>query len=466
MLDSKGDLRFALWDVILKKQGGRLNILDRTLRIRCSFYEHGQADDFEISLENRDGYFSDPDKFSIGDDIEVYVWFADRPDRQRMGQYSIDDITDEFPPSIVRISGLASDTVKKELRTLETRGFEKTSLFQIVRDIAQRHNLTPEIKGEDVPIERKEQKEEHDLRFVARLAEQYGFVFAVKGDVLSFIKRQVAEQAEALPIRGLIRRRTFRMKNFQTFKKVKVRYYDPQEKIFREVEKEDPAVKNAQIYKHTTRVESLQEAETVADAKLKEHNRKAVEGEIECMGVPELKAGVNVIIEGEGRFDGKWHIEEASHEYDKQQGYKVSMKGYKINGDVINPPDNPPDDPPDDPPMVDKLIIRVDSQSRGVDNQVLFDIEIGLQGDGHGEFTVKGYMQGEDGSKPYPLFVGYSNNNILWRGRLENGQKAAISKTVRFTGVPIHASYYLTVHAIRNNMTVQVFKGNLINVSR
>lgn len=331
-LDSKKDLRFALWTVeLLRNAQLTKKIADRCQSLKVSFYESGQANDFEMTLENKDGFFSDPDIFRLGDEVRFFVWFADRP-KQAMGRYSIDEIMNEAPPSIVRVNGLSTDTISKEIRTLRTEGYEEMSLHDIVFDIAERHDLDAEVEGRDIRLGRKEQKEEHDLRYLNRLAEQYGYTCRITDGVLYFIERDVAEKKPVTyDLTGLLKKRTFRYKTFETYQKATVRYYDPQTKEFRQHEVEDVTVKNRQKLKCTERVGSMEEAEKVAKARLKEANKCKIEGEFECMGVPELRAGINVRVEKEAKmFDGLWHIEEAHHEYNKQSGYTVRMKGYKI----------------------------------------------------------------------------------------------------------------------------------------
>lgn len=330
-LDSKRDLRFALWSVeLLKGKAFQDELGYRTLSLTVSMYEHGQANDFEMTVENRDRYFSDPSKIQLGDEVKFYVWFADKTP-VGLVTFTIDEIEDSAPPSIVRLSGLSSDTVSKELRTLKSRGFEGTSLHKIVEDIAREHGFTPIIEGKDVRLERKEQKEEHDLRFLTRLAEEYGYNFRIDGTKLYFIAMEVDEAKPALSIKGLLKSRTFRYKTFKTFQKSIVRYYDPKTKEFIEVEELDPKIDTSNLIKMTIRAESREQAERIAKSSLRRKNRRQIEGEFECMGVPELQAGINILVEGEGEmFDGTWHIEEAHHEYSKDTGYTVRLRGYKL----------------------------------------------------------------------------------------------------------------------------------------
>lgn len=333
-LDSKKDLRFALWVVeLLRDKELQEVISDRCESLEVAFYEHGQANDFTMKLENSDNHFSDAEIIKKGDEVVFYLYFADRP-RQEMGTFTVDELSNDAPPSVLTVNGLSSDTVTKDLRTKKTKGYEGTSLFGIVKDVAKRQGLEPVIEGNDVQLTRKEQKEEHDLRFLTRLAEQYGFVFQIKAKKLNFLKRELQESKNAYALKGLMGKRTFRYKNFKTYKKGVVRHYDPQAKTYREVERQDAGIDNDETLKCTERVESNQEADTVVKARLKDANKDELQCDINCMGVPELIAGINVTVEGEGKvFDGKYHVEEAHHTYDKNQGYKVQLKGYKVEDD-------------------------------------------------------------------------------------------------------------------------------------
>lgn len=330
-LDSTADLRFALWEVELLRNGHLTrDISDNTVSLEVALYEHAQWHDFDLELEDRDGKFSDPSAFQLGDHLRFWVWFADRPDRSFMGEYTIDEIRNEAPPNRVRVSGLASDSVREDFRTLKSRAFEGMTLHGIVRQIAREHNLTPDIQGQDIELLRKEQKEEHDLRFLTRLAEQFGYIDRIEGPTLIFRQRGIAESQEALVLTGLLKRRGFRYKTFKTYKACKVRYFDPQKKDYIEAIVGDPKVRDDEMLVSTERVESQQQAETVAQARLKLANLAQIEAEIDCLGVPELMAGVNVLMPGEGAlFEGEYHVTEARHRYDKSSGYTVRLKAHR-----------------------------------------------------------------------------------------------------------------------------------------
>lgn len=333
-LDSTGDLRFAWWEVeLLRNAQLTRDIADNTVSLDVAMYEHGEWHDFDLELEDRDGTFSKPETFQIGDHLRFWVWFADRPDRTFMGEYTIDEIHNEAMPSRVRVTGLAADSIREDFRTLKTRGWEGQSLHGIARAIAAEHKLQADVRGQDIALLRKEQKEEHDLRFLFRLAEQFGYLFRIEGPVLIFWQRNYAEAQTPLSLKGLLKRRSFRYKTFKTYRKAKVRYQDPQRKDYIEAVVEDPHITNDEVLVSTERAESRQQAEAIARARLKSANIRQIEAEFDCLGVPELKAGINVTISGEGAlFDGEYHVKEAAHKYDKLSGYTVRLKAYRKAG--------------------------------------------------------------------------------------------------------------------------------------
>lgn len=331
-LDSSADLRFALWEVeLLRNHRLKEDIAHNTVSLEVEFHEHNQGNDFDLELENRDGRFSDPDAFQLGDELRFWVWFADRPDRTLMGTYTIDEIRNDNPPARIRVSGLASDSVAQDFRTLKTRGFEGMTLHSIARQIATEHRLTPVIEGQDIALLRKDQKEEHDLQFMGRLANDFGYVFRIEDQRLILLQRGIVEQAPTLSLDGLLGRRGFRYKTFKTYRTVRVRYFDPQKKAEIEVVVEDPRIRNVEELVITQRAESRQQAEVMAREKLKLANTQGLKAELDCLGVPELRAGINVMVDGEGAlFDGTYHVTEATHRYDKQSGYRVQLAAYNL----------------------------------------------------------------------------------------------------------------------------------------
>lgn len=331
LLDSL-DLRSCRWDIKFPGEGRIRDFDARAENFKLSFREHGESNSFEMELDNSDQFFARNDIFEGGDAIDFWLYYAARP-KIKMGSFTVDAINDKTKPSsVVKISGLAVDCQKTSLKTPKARAFEEVSLRQIVGSVAAENSLVTVYEGADIMFRRKDQKEEHDLKFLARLAGEYGFRARIENGKLYFLSQSAIEKTvDALPLKEYWGSREFDYKPYRGVKKATVRYFDPtrNELITSSVEAGD--IKATRETKETIKVDSFEEAEMIATAKLNRANCGRITGSFDCMGSPEMKPPLTGIVEDEGpKYDGRWHIETADHVYTKSGGYRVAMKGYKL----------------------------------------------------------------------------------------------------------------------------------------
>lgn len=284
-----------------------------------------EADSIEVQLEDVDGRWT-------GD------WYPGLTDRLRLrmgyqgaalldcGQFEIDEIDIDGPPSTVRIRALSA-AVSKPLRTENNRAFEKTTLAAIAREIAGRHGLTVTGSIAPVEIERVTQMKQDDLKFLQRLARDYGHAFSVRGDQLVF--QQLEELRAAAPVATLkpgdLSRYTFRDKIKGTPKNTAVAYHDPAKKALVSYslggDGELVSAPSADTAKLTGRVESKAQAKAKAQARQRRDDDEATTGGLTLSGDPRLVAGNNLALAGFGVFDGRWQIKASRHAITRSGGY-------------------------------------------------------------------------------------------------------------------------------------------------
>ena len=79
----------------------------------------------------------------------------------------------------------------------------------------------------------------------------------------------------------------------------------------------------------SAKVTSIAEAQTLAAARLRLHNKYAKTATFTLPGRPQLMAGVTVALEGWGAWDGKYLITQAKHTVGGS-GYSVQVKLRKV----------------------------------------------------------------------------------------------------------------------------------------
>jgi phage protein D len=326
------NLRQLDWDIEWPFKDKIRDIDTRCIQFSLSYKEHGEASEFRMTLDNSDKFFTKNTLFDAGMKVKFFLHYALQPKRL-MGEFVIDEISDTDVPSSIEVCGISADCVTKGLKTKKTKGFENQSLKSIVENVGKDNGMTVNFHGKDILLKRKDQKECHDLKFINDLAELYGFRFRIEGNIIYFLDRSsIHITSDKKPIKGLISTRTFSYKAHKGAKSSEVRYYDPEKNTILQVQNEKQTA-DAQCNKEiktTQKVNSLEEANMISKAQLDQANDHQYECSLDCQGDPDFIPPFNIIVEDEGVWDGEWHIAEAEHNYSKQSGYRMTLKGYKL----------------------------------------------------------------------------------------------------------------------------------------
>lgn len=289
-----------------------------------------ESDSLELTLEDADGRWWQAWYPRMGDRLTLRIGYAGQT-LVDCGDFEIDEIEFDGPPSTVRLRALAAG-VRRDMRTHRGEAYENTTLAGIAQAVAARHKLRMVGEIEPIPVVRVTQLHEQDLAFLKRLAKEYGHAFNVRGDTLVF--HRLASLRAAPPVTvlrmGDLTRYTFRDKVKGTPKSAQVAYHDPESKtlLMHEVDSDGAVVAepSADALKLNTRVESSAQAEAKATAALQAASDEATTGTLSLWGNPALMAGSNVLLEGFGRIDGRYQIAASRHDLGRGGGYSTEIE--------------------------------------------------------------------------------------------------------------------------------------------
>lgn len=203
-----------------------------------------------------------------------------------------------------------------------------TMVERIARDLEDRTFESSRSRLESVRISRATQNRESDLSFLNRIGRKYGYYFSVRGNQLIFI--YYASINEQPPIREYsprnIKRWSITRKSTGTYSKVSAAHLDPStgedvQYLSDYLGPEDVANDTLAL---RDRYESAQQAQEAADAALAQANNKATEGAIVIVGDPAVISGVNITVQGIGRYSGVFTTAETTHTITKSGGYETS----------------------------------------------------------------------------------------------------------------------------------------------
>ena len=307
--------------------------------------------------------------------IECHNWFKPGETlRRECGTFEIDDITDEGPPSTFTISALAVGITHPIRRQENSQPWENIPVRTILNEIAAKNGFELKWYSNYNPtIDRMDQDSESDLAFLRKVCDYAGLRLKITDNAIVAFR---GEEFDANPPELTIRRGVdglshyrFNASSADVYSACSVSYYDPaanelleylyvpdgisgsrggqggggasSDKGAREYDEETrmeiaqttsraPEIQNpaiGQVLKINQRVSSLAEAEELAKASLRNKNMRQVKATLDFMGNIKLYSGMNVLVDGFGRWDAApWQIEKIIHDYTKSGGLRTTAE--------------------------------------------------------------------------------------------------------------------------------------------
>jgi len=307
------------------------------LSVTYSDREKDESDEVDFSIEDTDARWRDNWYPAKGDKINLRLGYDDM--MLDCGDFEVDEVEAVGAPDVVNIRALGSG-ITTAMRTRDSYAHEQTTLKEIVERFAKKHGLTLVGTILTLRIERSTQNREPDVAYLKRLADEYGYLFSIKGKKLVFTS--VFDIEKGLPVYSLDRSEMinyrFLDKTVATFKKAKTKHHKPQSKEILQYETllnqlsdgtdiDDTAEDTLEL---RGTVENLLQAELKSKAALHNNNKEGKTGRFNVPGNPLMVAGNNIEVTGLGKLSGKYHISESVHTIDRNSGYVTSIDSYKV----------------------------------------------------------------------------------------------------------------------------------------
>ncbi|MBI3584191.1 MAG: hypothetical protein HY096_09640 [Nitrospinae bacterium] len=324
-------IREPLYKIVWAGKDVSKDVSPYLLNLTYTDHLHGKSDEIQLTFEDRDDKWKSSWYPSKGDVVKIVIGIKEKSERWlQAGTFQIDEIEFSGPPDVINVKGL-STYITESFRQKRTHSWENVNLSTVLKEIAKRNNLNPQIKIEpDIKFKRIDQKDESDLSFLKNTCEKYGYNVKVDAERLICIKPEELEKASPVMtirrgIKNLISYR-FSNKTHEIYKTCEIRYWNPAaKKEIAHTEKAEKIV-SGNVLKISERCENKQQAIERAKAELKNKNKWECESEFTYMGEPHFTAGATVNIEGFGTLDNQYLIEEAQHSFDRGGGYVTICK--------------------------------------------------------------------------------------------------------------------------------------------
>lgn len=307
--------------------------LAKTLQSRlisCSLVDASGQESDSISIEiSADGLFDWP---QTGQLISCQFGYEEDDALTEMGTFKISRISQSLLPNRMTITGTAAPfqgTDETEFKKLRSYSWFDTTLGNVVRTLAGRHNLSPRVHKDldSKAVVHIDQQGETDIAFLSRLAKMHDavckpicdlLVFARKGQVKALSGRVLASVEISYPADNQTAADGFVSCQLSSadrakFSGVSAHWYDGLGAI-QVTEKSG----NEPFKQLSARFESQQDAIDAVSSEMRRIEREGDRLSLQCIGNPLLAAESLLTLTdfpGE-RFNRTWSIDRVTHSYD------------------------------------------------------------------------------------------------------------------------------------------------------
>jgi uncharacterized protein len=306
-------------------------------------------DEFDMNKQ-KFKWLDDPN-FTVGNMITIDMGYGSNLSRLIIGNITSLEpsfFASEAPTLIIGGQDLSYDYMK---RPTKERAFSEKKYSDMARTIAKEAGLLAIVDDEEPtgkfePSVIKDNNETY-YAFLSRLIKVIGFNFDVKGQTMYFVKPG-DDNKEILTLelgKDII---SFRptLKTTGLLAGVEVRGHNPRDPktpiIGRamagsETNKERGKITGSELLatKNSKNppikvitgviVNSKEQADAIAKAELIKASDTLIEGKVECIGLPQIRTGVSVVLDKVGeRFSGKYYVKETTHTINNS-GYRTSF---------------------------------------------------------------------------------------------------------------------------------------------
>jgi phage protein D len=294
-----------------------------------------------------------PEFFAFGSPVEIYMGYGDRTKLDLMVTGVLTELSTSFPSSgLPQLTLSGYDNSYCLTKGTASQNWTDKKDSDVVREIAKDYNLTPKVEDTQVVQPTINRSQESAAQFITRLANRNGFEFFVAQKDLVF-RKPASDQKGVIELawgRGLV---SFSPEINLSEQVTQVEVYgwniQKKEPIVGKARKgdepgRDPSresgksrASGAEYLQKVCRdseatlrvrepVFSQQEADQRARAILKRRAEGFVGGRGESIGIPDIRANVNVSLKGLGDFfDTTFYVHQATHTVDTS-GYRTTFE--------------------------------------------------------------------------------------------------------------------------------------------
>ena len=250
------------------------------------------------------------------------------------GEFELDSVAVSGSPAVINIKGTSLPFTAQVRQTKKSKAWENYTLSGIANEMAGANGMVCMYESASDPFySRVEQVKTSDIQFLETLCHKAGISLkATNRTLVLFDQAAYESKAAVFTIKrggGAYTKYKLNVGTADTqYSSCRVSYVDPAGKCIEGVAKVEDYkadAKNNQQLEITAKVASKDEAKALAEKMLRKHNRYAKTASFTLPGNPDLVAGVTVMLEKWGGWDGKYIVTQAKHTVGGS-GYTVQVR--------------------------------------------------------------------------------------------------------------------------------------------
>lgn len=250
------------------------------------------------------------------------------------GEFELDSVVASGSPAVINIKGTSLPFSAKIRQTKRSKAWEAYSLSGIAKQMAVENGMVCMYESAINPhYSRVEQIKTSDIQFLETLCHNAGISLKATNRILVLFDQAAYEsKAEVFKIKrgsGVYTKYKLNVGTADTqYSSCRVSYVKPDGKCIEgiaKVEDYKANAKNNQQLEITAKVTDKAEAKALAEKLLRKHNRYAKTASFTLPGNPDLVAGVTIMLEKWGGWDGKYIVSKATHTVGNS-GYTVRVE--------------------------------------------------------------------------------------------------------------------------------------------
>ena len=250
------------------------------------------------------------------------------------GEFELDSVAASGSPAVINIKGTSLPFTAQVRQTKKSKAWENYTLSGIANEMAGANGMVCMYESASDPFySRVEQVKTSDIQFLETLCHKAGISLkATNRTLVLFDQAAYESKAAVFTIKrggGAYTKYKLNVGTADTqYSSCRVSYVDPAGKCIEGVAKVEDYkadAKNNQQLEITAKVANKDEAKALAEKMLRKHNRYAKTASFTLPGNPDLVAGVTVMLEKWGGWDGKYIVTQAKHTVGGS-GYTVQVR--------------------------------------------------------------------------------------------------------------------------------------------